>query len=1442
MATEDTQSFMEERLRAMDPDIDLAEGAPAYDQVIDPTVRRYTPDPFEVDLEKFIDARLEQEHPDLNIKEGSGLRDALVKPMQILMDPVHREVKIIKQNQSLANPELLSPEDADSLVANVFVSRSTGGLANGTVRIYFNAPVALTISVGNICYTSSGLRFIPTTLQSVTAEAMVFNQSGSLYYFDIQVTAEKSGDEYNVDKGEIVGITNLNAAVRVTNLEKFDGGISEQSTEDLVTHAEQSITERSLVVGRGVAARLYDTFEALKHLQVVGFTDIEMMRDIITGGNRGPILHSGNGGYTEDDGDGDEQSNRFKIRDNISFINDIFGGAGAVSNYWLSVNRIDYGINAEIPLANLDHFILPDYKFTSDDVGRIIVTFGSSNPENVGIWLINALSGTDEVQVVRTSPGVVETGISWIMVRPDIDVEIESVIADDELLLKSTLPVDMPVSAWCIRKKEISLSEIPGGIVSQEDATALSVESDNLHIGGCTDFYVRGTSVEEEDVVVEAISDENPVVAAESLTTYAGDPEFVSDNAFDFVGLGVRPGMSLVIETGVDAGVKTILRSGINPSGAQSPYWLQVDPPLTSSASGIKYKIVDHIDIDLRQPRTMRGTGTDLQTLQLSDTVTTASAQDFSSLGTEVGDILRILTGPDAGDYNILAITGTGNKTLKISSSLTSTSSNVGYEIFKGGDGINFPLVRIRSLDILDSSQQPTGNTIPYSEPVDARSTAFANSGRGVKVSTTDGITGIVGSRDLTPGAPSAPSYPLPTTTLDISINDDAPISVVLTGSVTPEDIVNKINGTAGLFNIAGLLTVDGEVRLTLRSTDRWIKVDPGATLVQVGFDITNGEDNRQIRSLNNISDWTDSDYGLVLERDSVYVTTGDNAGFYHLVGVETGRLLVVGVDETSGRVTFPLPNVRVSLRVGSRSYGKARVYFLDPTSFQVQGGWRPPLKNSTDYPANAAIGRDVTYDERPLTYFTATVNGASLRFVPDPDLKHSILPASGDSIPNNMDTASGNALVVSNNAPSGDLGKNSRDAMVDFLDREVDVGDLLEITHVPIQGDKKIDAASQPTLPADLANLTLILSVDGAPRKTMTFSDQMTSVDDIIGEINSGFGVNLAYKESFTGPVATYLRLEADVDIIWHKDSSCNNFFWNAFGSSNKNNKAPDNIDGYYTVTRVTETGDPTQHHKLEVTSDPSTPTPPANGGQAQHFKVFRPGMQRIHSTDMAVNTEIGLYYMDVELVSEGPGDEWNLEQDVLFALEGYESDGYHYDVMDSNLSYSEEEEVMLVLSRRILTVGQSDRPDQATKLSLQNIQINYDRSSLAASIQSFAKADLERVLNASILVRHLQPHYLNFEMAYRGGSSADVVLDDVEDYLDELGPEESVEVSDLQKLATNRGATYVQNPITLVAVTHDEDRTIAVVRSQDYVSRGRLATFFKENITIERETVEVL
>lgn len=1436
--TEDLKEFVENRLLAFDPDIDLTEGSPAQTQVVDPIVNRYAVDPLEMDIEKFIDARLAQEYPELNIREGSGVRDTLVKPTQILMDPVIRETNLIKQGQSLANPELLSDTEADSLVANMFVTRTTGGLATGTVRLYFNAPVAVNISVGNVCYTSDGLRFLPTTLQSISAEAMIFNQSGSLYYFDIQVTAEKPGDEYNIDKNSIAGITNLNTAVRVTNLQKFENGLDEESTEELVEKAETSITERSLVTGRGVSARLYDQFEDLKHLQVVGHMDSEMERDIITGGDLGAVLLSSSDGYTEDDGDGDGVTPYFRSRytDFAAF----FGAEGTEENYWLTVSQAVYGTDCSVPTGALDHLIIPGAEFNSEDVGIMIVTIDANNPQNIGPVEVEAISSDSEVRVSRT--GVTEgSTITYLILRPPKDYEILSVLGTDELRVNGLLPVDRQALIWSIRKKEITLSDIPGGILFSLNGE-VKIQSDEVHIGGASDFYIRGTSVEQKELTLSSISDETPITR--SLTgetnSAAGYEEFFRDQNKDFVALGARPGMSLVIETGADAGTKTILRVGTKPAAAAlgtETQWLQVDPPITSTAADLRYKLVDDININLNEPKTRRGEGTDLQTIQLSSTVTTFSAVDFLSLGTEVDDTLKILDGDDEGTYSVTGTSGTGNKNLLLGAQMVSTANNISWELYKAQEGIDFPLVRIRSVDILDSSEQPTGDTVPYAIPVDARSTTFSNAGLGIKVSTGDAITGIVATtalEDLT--------YPLVPAQLDVSINGATSVPVVVTGAVNGTDLINTIN--AVVPNIAGSIAVDGKNYLTIRSGDRWLQILARADNATVGLD-TAGEDNRQIKSAGNISDWSASAYDLKSVKDSVAITTGDNIGHLYLVAVETGRILVVGFDEEEGRLRFLDPNVAVSMSAGSRSYGKARIYFLEPTSFEVRGSWHPPLKNTTDMPSNKALtaaGSEIAADEEDVTYFTTEVNGATLRFFPDPDLKYQVMPATSEDPPNNLatDIATPN-LVYIQTTPSV-LGENSRDADIDFLTREIKAGDLLDITFQPIQGTVDLTTAGGFTygttagddIPSD-PRKTLTLSIDGAPPKTLTFSDQVADENDLVDEINDYWGEDIAFLEDIAG--AKYLRLEADFEIILYggDPNAANSTL--GLPTTTTYNTAIAAVDGYHTITYVGDASDPTTHNSLEVTP---AHTHGAGEKPSQHFKIWRPGVQRIHSTDMNNNTEVGLYYVDVELVSDGTGDNWNLSEDQIFEIMGFKSDGYWLVVADPNLSYSTEEELEMVVSRRILTVGSSDRPDQALTLSGQNLQVNYDRSPLVSSVQSFASADLERVLCASLLVRHLQPHYLNFELTYRGGSSADVVGDDVDDYLSELGPDDRVEVSDLQAVPIKRGADYVQNPIELVAIVHDQDRKISVDRSQDYVTKGRLATFFADNVTITRETPE--
>jgi hypothetical protein len=86
-------------------------------------------------------------------------------------------------------------------------------------------------------------------------------------------------------------------------------------------------------------------------------------------------------------------------------------------------------------------------------------------------------------------------------------------------------------------------------------------------------------------------------------------------------------------------------------------------------------------------------------------------------------------------------------------------------------------------------------------------------------------------------------------------------------------------------------------------------------------------------------------------------------------------------------------------------------------------------------------------------------------------------------------------------------------------------------------------------------------------------------------------------------------------------------------------------------------------------------------------------------------------------------------------------------------------------------------------------------------------------------------------------GGSREDVVIPDIEEYLVGLTPVEALESSDLQRVILNRGATSITNPIDLIAIVHNVDRSITAARSQNALTTGRLAAFIPDVLDVVRD-----
>ncbi len=1329
MAQLDLQTFLQERAAIFDETLDVSLGSPFDLTVIQPLLRRLGTDPFTVDFQTFALTRLAQEFPDMATKEGDAITDLLIKPMSIFLDPIIREITRIRNGLSFRDPDILTVDEAEALGANLFSERNTGQLSRGTARIYFAQPQKATVTPANFVTSKTDLHFFPTEVQSISVNEMLFNTESGLYYFDINVIAEEAGDEYNIGVDELATIANMAAAVRITNKRKFRQGLPAETAAEFVSRSEQELTERSMVTLRGITAKVTKAFPEVTRLGVVGFNDPEMQRDIIKGGGLGPLKAFGFSALAVPDGESKPRT-----------------------------RRLDMSFEAGLDFTAL---------------------IGPSNviPSGWSLTLIDAFFGE--------FPRIRDLTVSRVVSTTQIDVE-EQVIHQDTAGNNYT---------WMLRKKEITLSAIPGGILFPDSPNGtVAIPDDAIHIGGASDVLVRSSDLDTSTLLIDNVTDDSPVLSGTLLSIVDSDGHVdladfvlqgnyeVDSSTYAAFADSKTKSFSLQILDGAAAGTYRVI--DVLQALSASPI-LTLSPAPALIAGTFRWRLLDDIDIELSEPKETRISGNDMRTVQGVNIVDTLSGIDFDALGVAQGDILRIANGPDAGDFEVKQILAPFYDRLQVDRPLTVTNSQLTFSVFRRNTagGVQRPLVRITSIDLLDSSGQPVGATIPYAKAVDARSNGFANFAHGVKVDVRDARLGIVSKTLL--GVP--PGENVSGLTLILEWETGGPQTVTFSGPnpISVSSIVSQINTTVGRRvsfivegNRFGITPIGGVTQVT------------GGTALSLLFDVNQVQSSTDVRSnsLDALGGWEGVSPDIDKDLDVLQVLDGFQIGFFSHPELELAGSTVPLLTEKNFS-----PEANRHIQLGTRSVGTARVYFLEPTSVEFSSATR----------------------------LSTTVGGARLRFLPDPTVHAQKIPGkpSGTKPKDGSSPSNGNVFTS---------------LSTDFIAKLILPGDLLEIDYVPLTGTVNL---GDPV--ATLALTTLILSVDGGSDKVITFVNDSVAIPatsvtraGVADQINKAVGRVICAIATSGG--SNFLEFEFDGSVVVRKTGTANVLL--GFSTvADQNNDALHK--GTYYISAVATNSVTIAAHDEYLPLFPNNPASPASETREQ-FKILRQGTQRFSSTEMAAQvTTAGLYYVDVELVSEGTGDLWNIGSSLAMGVEDYESDGYWLTTDDDNLTFSTTEPVHLHISRTILEVGVTDDPENATQVSGQNIQVNYERSSLTATVENFVTAETERVVCSSPLARHLIPHFVRFDVTYLGGSKESVVLPDMETHIKELFPDDFLEVSDIEKILSDAGATSITNPIDLVAVVHNVDRTVSLDRSQDRLNTGRLAAFIPDRLNLIRK-----
>jgi len=1335
----DIEALMRQLAADYDPNVDASVGSPFDAKVIQPIVRRLGVDPFSVDLATFIVTRLRQAYPKMAVDEGDNISDMIVKPNTLLFDPLVRETTRVRRGMSFADPQSLTFEEVDALGANHFIPRRRGQYTRGPVRLFFGKPQNVDISQNNFVTSRGGLVYFPTALQSIRSAEMLLNVSGNNFYFDFNVIASEPGTAYNIGPNEIISIANITSASRVTNLRRFRKGEDEETAEEYVGRLEATLGEKSMVAIRGIAAKLLEGFPEINRLNVIGQGDPEMRRDIITGGGLGQVLASGNAGVTISDGEGNTNTRRFYtteadfsaiVGDATNLVLTVFGAFGAV------VSSMD-----------LDVLRVPEMN-TVDTVNQEFM---------VGL-----------------------TGLSW-----------------------------------SIRRRELTLSGIPGGILFPDNPNGtVSILEDEVHVGGMYDVYTRTTDFDDASLSLSNLTDDDPLLSGiqaivESVTLdevhlydlVLGTDYEEDDETYRNLENAAFRGYMLQLQNETNAGTYRVL--GVQQVSGQ-PAVVQVTPLMTviEPLLNVRWRLFDELNISLTEPRETKLSGTDLVTTQGSDEVTTAAGLNFDEYGVATGDILRLLDGVDAGDYSIISdpLLPAYDR-LQIDTPFPHSLGSANYEIYRpAGDGVQLPLVRIRSIELVDSSSQPQGSTIPYAKPVDVQSRSFQNPARGVKHEYSDVRLGLVSAETNASGYFDVG----PSDYLWVWIND---MWVLFSGFIstiqpTLDVMISDLNNKFLMLGFPAMVVKVNERRFGIRPEGNGlVGIYPESASVAL-FGNQGPYGTADVRSADAEADggWANLDPVIdsVTGLDVLEIVDGKNSGFYaspFYLGI-TGALIhaedVAALNQ--GEATYFMPEANRKIRIGARSLGSVRVYFLEPTSFEVDGD----------------------------TLFSLDMEELGIaNFVPDPTLWHQQIPTLPD----------GDMLMDGTSIDGASLFTSSSQ---DFLLSGIKAGDELIIERMPIRGTQEL--TDDPVV--GLVGKTFIFSINNGTDKVVTFvrDDASLNPDEVSKagvpeQINAAAGVEVASIDT-----QNRLKFTTEYPFVVRRDGTANDDLLEnvdglagpvAFSDADQSNTSPH--AGEYTVSAVGTT---------TLTISGTFPNVAEWGNPVeQSFRVRRAGIQRISTTEMAENqAEAGLYFFDVELISEGAGDFWNIDSGQQLMVAGYRSDGWYLTTEDENLTFSEVEEPSLVISRSILEPGVEDDPQNATQITGQNIQIEYDRSSTVGLVQSFASSEVERVVCSNPLSRHLLPHFVRFDMTYTGGSRESVVVPEVEKYIRELFPVDSLDSSDVQKRATDRGATYVQNPIDLIAIVHNVDRSVWAQRSQDRLSTGRLSAFIPDRLNITR------
>ena len=236
-------------------------------------------------------ARMQEAHPELDLQRGV-LRNVVARLHAIVATAEQVQIDRLQSARSLLaieqQPGLADPAVVDDVLSNFRIDRRAGSTASGEVTVVLSRATGVTIANGAV-FEASGRRFRADGLFTARVnEAQLINDNDRLlrqlasgnWAFTISVVAEEPGQGGSIPKDTVLSPASPPPAF-VTSFaaEDFTGGADEETNQDLLEKLQIGFATEAPSNRTNMKALLKKLMPDAIDSSLIGFGDVEMIRD-----------------------------------------------------------------------------------------------------------------------------------------------------------------------------------------------------------------------------------------------------------------------------------------------------------------------------------------------------------------------------------------------------------------------------------------------------------------------------------------------------------------------------------------------------------------------------------------------------------------------------------------------------------------------------------------------------------------------------------------------------------------------------------------------------------------------------------------------------------------------------------------------------------------------------------------------------------------------------------------------------------------------------------------------------------------------------------------------------------------------------------------------------------------------------------------------------------